>query len=212
MDKIGPPPQCCMGTVYGTNKRTDSCQLHMELGLSKLLLRSYHINYDSDESTKFIKLTTDHADLLVNSLIELIAINKSNALDVKLANKDLAYYHFLVGEIITEYDLTTEYQAIKHYQAAVRIAPKHPYYVLRLSETLDDNQTHQIKKHQHQGVTAMRGHNLDGALDYYHWYQERWLQGSEKIHRLPNAQTLDDIFNDEPAIFSFMDPFGLNSK
>lgn len=173
----------------------------MEPILYQCLLHPYMHTTDYVDKRLHIEQTMHYAQQLARILDELIEL-KTTCSEIEITDAEHAYRHFLLAEIIAEYELTTEGPAAEHYRKAVELAPKHPYYLLRLSEVLPPEEK-ASKEYRAQGCIEMRERGLNGATDYIHWFDERWFIESAKIHRLPDAKSFADVVETPASSWRF---------
>lgn len=180
---------------YWVNNKTDEYWLPLFFKISyqkALLLFKNLLRTDSQNISVNVNAhlnnTREHA-LNITTLLKEI-FEACATVDCQLVNKsDLAHCHFLMAEIIDEYEMMHEGAPLYYYEKATKLVHKHPYYLLRLSEFLDGS-CPGYEKAQYEGALAMRAMGLGGAFDYMHWYDERWLQESYKVYKLPNPESL----------------------
>lgn len=109
----------------------------------------------------------------LEELIDLLKGTKDKDLRLKLGK---AYY--LLADVKLFFDINDS-DINQNYKMAMNTVPENPFYVLRVGEVFEVEKDKLFPI----GITALKKMGYT-SLDYYHWFNERWVKKDHVIHEI----------------------------
>ncbi|HRD68713.1 MAG TPA: hypothetical protein PK657_01075 [Legionella sp.] len=129
----------------------------------------------------------------LGELITLLADTKDKALKLILGKA-----YFIFADVHTYFDINLP-NINQYYLKAYEQVPENPFYALRVAELFPEKkelQTKAILKVNRMGY-------VNGALDYFHWFDERWVKSEKMIYDIKCIHQLARNEAEQSKLFSF---------